>query len=368
MKTESKVMENKVTKRVPEIELIKAIAIIGMVMVHVLEGSLEYFENAWEFPGKGPYCFIEFIGGIPAAGAFTFAMGWGAAFSDRSTVKIYLKRALKIGLLLFYVNFVYAILPGILDPDHFTPFRDHPWSVIGFNIYSFAALWMLFFALMKKLADRPRLRVGICLMIIAAIFIADIIIDPESYSSGSQWTDTLIGIFVRENHYSWFPLVPWGIFPPLGYLAGMLYRRWNNRAMFAMLCLLIGTAAFPTAYMMLYVKGLPRSAANPGWYEAIDYYALSPLDVICAVGILALEIALAFTIMTLAKGRLHPLLAFMSRNVMQMFVVHWLFVSPLFLYLIHVTDVWMNAWIGVGALIVTCLTVKFWEWIKTARR
>ena len=138
--------------RVQAIELMKAIAIIGMVFVHVLEGSLNFFDDsAWVLPGSIPYTLIEFLGGIPAAGVFTFAMGWGAAFSKNATVNSYLKRALKIGLLLFYVNLMYAILPGLLNPEVFGRFSEHPWAIIGFNIYSYASIFMLFFALMKKL-------------------------------------------------------------------------------------------------------------------------------------------------------------------------------------------------------------------------
>ena len=62
------------TKRVQEIELMKGIAIIGMVFVHILEGSIDYFTDAWTLPGSIPYTLIEFLGGIPAAGVFTFAM------------------------------------------------------------------------------------------------------------------------------------------------------------------------------------------------------------------------------------------------------------------------------------------------------
>ena len=355
------------TKRVPEIELMKAIAIIGMVFVHILEGSLEYFENAWEFPGKIPYTAIEFLGGIPAAGVFTFAMGWGAAHSDRSTVKTYLKRAWQIGLLLFYVNIVYAILPGILDPDHFTPLKDHPWAIIGFNIYSFAALCMLYFALMKKLQDKPAARAGISIGIVAAIMLVEIFVDHETYT-GNEWIASLIGAVVRQNHYSWFPIVPWGIFPIMGYGAGLLYRRWDNRVKFMSLAMVTGAALVTVSEIATRMKGLPRGAANPGWViDEADYYCLSPWSVVCAVGIICLETALAFGIMSLADGKLHPVLANMSRHVMAMFIVHWIFVSPLFLYLIHVTNVWYNVLIGLGTLIATYVVVELWYHFRSSR-
>ena len=349
------------TRRVPEIELMKAVAIIGMVFVHVLEGSLNVFENAWELPGSIPYTLIEFLGGIPAAGAFTFAMGWGAACSDRSTVKTYLGRAAEIGVFLFYVNFVYAIFPGLLDPENFGAFSEHPWAVIGFNIYSFAACCMLFFALLKKLEDKPGVRAGICIAIIVMVFIIDSVTVPESFE-GNQWVATLIGIFVRQNEYSWFPIVPWATFPIMGYGAAKLYRRWNDRKRFALTALAAGAVIVPVCVIINKVNEWPQAAANPGWIDSgTPYYALSPVNIICACGILCLELAVVFGIMTLSNGRLHPLLGSMSRNVMQIFICHWIFVSPLFLVLIHVTNIWINVLIALCVLIATLTVVQIYR-------
>lgn len=360
-------MELTKTRRVPEIELMKAIAIIGMVFVHVLEGSMEVFENAWELPGSISYTVIEFFGCIPAAGAFTFAMGWGAAFSDRSTVQTYLKRALKIGLLLFYVNLMYAILPGLIDPENFGAFSTHPWAVIGFNIYSFASCCMLFFALMKKLDGKPAVRAAICIAVVAASLVVTSIFKPETYE-GNQWTATLIGIFFRQNEYSWFPIFPWIVFPVTGYWAAKLYRKWDNRRKFALTALAVGAVLVPSCALLNKINGWPQAATNPGWIESgKDYYGLSSVNTICAVGILGLELAVIFGILTLTKGKLHPLILSMSRNVMRIFCCHWLFVSPLFLLLIHVTNIWINNLIALAVFIATLIVVQLWTKFKESK-
>lgn len=349
------------TKRVPEIELLKAIAILGMVFVHVLEGSMEVFENAWELPGSISYTVIEFFGCIPAAGAFTFAMGWGASFSDRSTTETYLKRALKLGLFLFYVNFVYVIFPRLLDPENFGTFREVPWSVIGFNIYSFAATCMLFFAFLKKIDDKPKLKAGISIAIVIAVFITSGLVAPETYE-GNQWVATLLGIFTRQNEYSWFPLAPWAVFPIMGYWAGKLYRRWNDRKKFALTALAIGAVLTPACHIINMINGWPQAATNPGWIDyGKDYYGLSAVNIMGAIGILGLELAVIFGILTLTKGKLHPLLMSMSRNVMRIFITHWIFVSPLFVLLIHVTNIWVNNLIGLGVLIATLIVVQLYS-------
>ena len=349
------------TKRVPEIELMKAIAILGMVFVHVLEGSMSVYLNAWEVPGSISFTVIEFFGCIPAAGAFTFAMGWGAAFSDRSTPSTYLKRASKLFLFLFYVNFVYVIFPTILDPENFGSFKDIPWAVIGFNIYSFATVCMLFFALMKKIDDKPGLKAGISIAIVIAVFVTAGLFPPESYE-GNQWVATLLGIFTRQNEYSWFPLVPWSVFPITGYWAAKLYRRLNDRKKFALIALAVGAVFTPVCWIINKVNGWPQGALNPAWIDyGKDYYGLSPVNIIGALGVLGLELAVIFVILTLTKGKLHPLLLSMSRNVMRIFIAHWLFVSPLFVVLIHVTNIWVNNLIALGVLIATLAVVQLYN-------
>ena len=350
------------TKRIPEIEVMKAIAIVGMIFVHVLECSLSSLENAWEYPGLIPYTLIEFLGGIPAAGVFTFSMGWGAAFSDRSTVKTYLGRALKLGILLFYVNIVYAILPGVFAPELYGAYSEHPWAIIGFNIYSFATVSMLFFALLKSLQDKPKFRGAISIVIVAAIVITDILVKPEAYTTGNSWIDTLIGIFVRENDYSYFPLVSWGIYPIMGYWSGHLYRYWNNRKRFAIINLVIGVVLVPVCYIINKKFELSNGAINPGMVmTSKEYYSLNIVDLIASVGIICLETAIVFGIMTLAKGKLHPFIAAMSKHVMGMFIVQWFFITPLMPVLYPNTDVWVSAAVGVGIFIATGVVVELWS-------
>ena len=52
---------------------------------------------------------------------------------------------------------------------------------------------------------------------------------------------------------------------------------------------------------------------------------------------------------------------------MNIFVAHWLFVSPLFVVLIKVTSIWSNALIALCVLIVTCLLVKFVTRLKKSK-
>ena len=349
-------MEQK-TRRVPEIELMKAIAIIGMVYVHVLECSLGSFTNIKELPGMIPYTLLEFIGGIPAVGAFMFAMGWGASHSVNATPRTYVSRAWKFALLTFYINFLCDFLPGILDPETFGTIKDYPWGIIDFNIYSFAALFMLFFALMKKLEGKRWIRGIISIVIVLAALVADIFVKPETYK-GNQWIATLMGIFVRENDFNWYPLIPWAAFPVAGYWAGILYKKWNNRVRFGLASLAAGAVLFTVSFFVLRAEGTPMAALNPGGVTPYDYYAPTIWNVVCAFGLLSLEYALTFGIMTLTKGNLHPFFGDLSRNVMWMFLVQWIFIMPFYPALHRNTNVWVNTVLGTVLFVVIYITVK----------
>ena len=57
----------------------------------------------------------------------------------------------------------------------------------------------------------------------------------------------------------------------------------------------------------------------------------------------------------------------MSRNVMKIFCCHWLFVSPLFLLLIHVTNIWINNLIALAVFVATLALVQLWVKFKENR-
>ena len=345
------------TKRVPEIELMKAVAIIGMIYVLVMEGSRDVLINVKALPGLVPYTFFEFLGGIPTAGVLMFAMGWGAEHSQRSTVKTFLFRALNLFLLGLYVNIIRDILPGLIDPEHFGSFLEHPWAILDFNILWFAALSMIFFAIMRWAEDNPILCGVFSLVVVLAIFAADFMLTPETFK-GNQWLATLIGVLFRQNEYSWFPVVPWGIFPVMGYWAGFLYRRWENRFQFAIASLAVGVTFIPMSIAALMTKGLPLAAVNPGSVSAVDYYSLNIWNLVCAIGIICLEMAICFGILALTGRKIPAILADMSRHVMGIFLMQLVFIGPMMPLLINITDIWVNLLLGTIVLAATYVSVK----------
>ena len=85
-------------------------------------------------------------------------MGWGAAFSKRTTAEKNLVRAASLFILGIIVNFFEQYIPAILVPDSFGPLDTVFHSILATDIYSFAALASLYFALMNKLGNRNHVK------------------------------------------------------------------------------------------------------------------------------------------------------------------------------------------------------------------
>ncbi|MCR5173363.1 MAG: DUF1624 domain-containing protein, partial [Oscillospiraceae bacterium] len=160
--------EQKKTKRLLEIEMMKAIAIIAMVFVHVYEVSLE----SLDFSTKAPVFFatlIEFFGCIPSAGVFMFAMGWGVVFS-KSSPRSYWKRFFYLFALGIFVNFFQQWVPCILDPEHFGPLKENLHTIIAVDIYAFSAMATLYSITVKLLEGKPRAGILSGFLIVAVTF------------------------------------------------------------------------------------------------------------------------------------------------------------------------------------------------------
>jgi Acyltransferase family. len=200
-------------------------------------------------------------------------------------------------------------------------------------------------------------------MAFLSIIIADILVYPVQFDdSKNQWIETLKGILIRSNDCSWFPVITWGVFPIAGYVCAHYFKMCKSRKRFALTSLIIGAVLVPLCGIANAVMGHEQSVLNPGWISSENgYYSLSPVNTICALGMILLEMAIIFGVMTLAKGRLHPVLADISRNVMVIYCVHWPIVGLLYPLVYHTANIWFSMALGTVVLAVTLTAVLIWS-------
>ena len=335
--------------RVLEIELMKAIAIIGMVLVHVFEMStgIKLASTKQHLAGYS----IELFGGILSAGVFMFAMGWGASYSKHATPKTYLKRFLSLFVLGLVINLFEEYLPALLVPDRFGPIGEVLPSILATDIYFFSALMSLYFALLKKLESRKNVAVAVSLLTLGVCFYLNIQTGLESFTTGSEWLDTLLGLLIRVNEYSYFPFISWFFFPILGYWLGFCFQKATMKKALIFAFITGVEAFFFSEWLIRSGRMMDATVFNVLEIEEGFYYDLHPLYALAGYGIIALEFVLAHLAVKLCRNQLHPVLMTMSRNVTQIYVVQWVVIGLLSPVLAGMTNIWSN--------ILTALFVLF---------
>jgi uncharacterized membrane protein len=191
--------------RKPLPDLMKGIAVVLMVQVHIMElfARQEVFDSPL---GKVSL----FLGGPFAAPVFLAVMGYFLAASGRSFAGMIWRgiELILLGVLLnIGLNFhlLLKITNGIVPGD--------PWQfVFGADILFVAGLSILFISILKITLKKKIVPVLLLMLIFAALplFI------PESSGDKDVWT-YLLSFFYLETEWSYFPVIPWFSYALLGY-------------------------------------------------------------------------------------------------------------------------------------------------------
>ncbi len=353
------------SKRVLEIEAMKAVAIISMVFVHVFEMSVDI---DYATPAKETVAFlIEFFGAIPSAGVFMFAMGWGTAFSKRATAETYLKRFKSLFILGLVINVFEEYFPAILAPDTFGPIGKVLPSILATDIYFFAAFMSLYFALIKKLESRKWLVVYISVVLVAVCSLVNGLVGHETFTTGNVWLDTILGFMIRVNKYSYFPFISWFIFPVAGIGMAEFFKSHGMKTTL-IFSALSAAAALGLAAACIWWTEVPDVIVKD-ILEVRDgeYYALHPVYAMGACGMIALEFLIVHYIMKAGKGQIPNFMITMSKNVAQIYVVQWFIIGLMSPVLSSITNLWINVLLGLLILLASYFggnLVKKWNLIR----
>ncbi len=352
--------EKKHSKRIPEIEIMKVTAIIAMVFVHVYEVSM----GSLDFSTKGPVIFatlIEFFGCIPSAGVFMFAMGWGVAFS-KTTPESYFTRFLYLFALGLFVNIFQQWVPCILDPENFGALKDNLHTLIAVDIYAFSALATLYSMTVKKLEGKPRAGILVGVLLVAVTFWINITFGYETFSTGNEWADTFIGLFIRENEYSYFPYISWIVFPVAGFGAGYLYKKLDDKKKFILIAVCAGIVQIIFGLWMMQQLGMEDTVLFRKYdVEESLYYGMHPVYAVCGLGMIAVEFAISTWILKLTKERIPSFMTEMSKNVMDIYVIQWMIIGCISPVLVRLKSIYVNMAVSVLILIAAFFASKVLE-------
>ncbi len=96
----------------------------------------------------------------------------------------------------------------------------------------------------------------------------------------------LLGLFVRENEFSYFPFTVWIIFPIIGYGAAVAYKKNQDKLQVLKFVLIAGVVSILISEGVMYSYDIPNAVLFDTYgIEAGLYYSMHPADILCSIGI-----------------------------------------------------------------------------------
>ena len=222
------------TGRQIEIDIAKAICIIGMILVHAFE-QLPFVEGSG---GAGEFFLMRIGNTIFGATLFMFCMGVGISYTKKNTPNLIILRGLTIFIIGFVLNFLRITL-GMLIANAVTP-GTYSTNILIIellqnDILVFAGLAMMLFGLLKKLRipGWGILLISLAMSILGTIF--------KGYDLQNVYGNCIVGWFIgtiypgiQFNTTSFFPLCNWFILVAAGYCFAWILKRVEKKGRFYM--------------------------------------------------------------------------------------------------------------------------------------
>ena len=217
MKTNS-VTSNRVHK-FGEFDLMKAIAVLGLPVVHLLEEGIY-----GDYVSKDVYKLEAFIVALCIVGPSIFMMCMGFSMGgSRNLPRVLVKQGLRFLSLGAILNLIRWILPGLLLwAVRGDPLKDDICYFLVSDIYFFVGIFCLFYALMRKikLSTAETFVVTIIMLTVNTMLTP---VMPQIITN--DYLIALVGNFVYIDGTSCFPLLSWAIFPTTGLLLGEVLKK-----------------------------------------------------------------------------------------------------------------------------------------------
>ena len=167
------------TKRMELPDLLRGLAIIFMVLVHVMNiyGDLNASSGA-------KHAIVDFLGGPPAAPVFMVVMGFFFMYKKTSLQKS-IKRG--VGLLLtgYLLNFLRGYLPLALSidmlgypPDYYPELYSKYYMLWTVDILIFAGLAFIAMGFLRKISEHP--------LFLAAVVVLTAMLSPYLWGIGAN--------------------------------------------------------------------------------------------------------------------------------------------------------------------------------------
>ncbi len=303
-------------KRYHAIDILRTIAIIGMIQVHVVEWLSGYTDS------KSPlYQLSELLGSFPAA-MFTFLVGMSLFISIKRQEsegvdpQLLAERNLRRGVAIFFFGLLFLILVWM------------PEEVFAWDILTFIGASLLIIFPLRNLNSKIFLSAALFVVVVSPVI--RMFTDYHSYwnkwgeySTSFAMPDVLMGFLAN----AYFPLFPWIVFPLLGYVIGRACFGEQELRLPGSL-LPAGSILVIASLVMIYISSnvnLPEAVSL--YISPFTFYPASTSFLLLATGINILLFVLFYRLFDLKRKELgkNPFLVFCnrySRFALTAYVVH----------------------------------------------
>ena len=220
MKT--KTITNERVYRFGEFDLMKAFAILGLPIVHLLEEGI--YSNYVSEDVQKLEAFIVALC-IVGPSIFMMCMGFGIG-GTRNIPRVIAKQGLRFLALGAILNLVRWILPGLLlFFIHGISMSEDLFYFFASDIYYFVGIFYLFYALMLKLKlTTSEILVAAIVMLTINTLLTPIMSDLIT----NYYLIGIVGNIVYIDGTSCFPLLSWAIFPTAGIFLGDVLKKLTD--------------------------------------------------------------------------------------------------------------------------------------------
>lgn len=333
-------------KRLPLPDLLKGLAALFMVMIHITELFIDAAGRE-SFLGK----LTLFLGGPFAAVVFMVVMGYFIAV-NKKTPKQNILRGIKIFLLGFLLNI--GLNFHLLIKIKFAGWPYDPLQyILGVDILFLAGLSMIILTGLKSLkkGQEPLALILLLSVIMLSGFMNERLLVTHHYY--------LLPFIAGNYSWSYFPLFPWLAYP----LAGFIFAQHQER-----IRLFFGTqkvastlviAAIAALVLWFFKQGIRTTIHLPTYYHHTFSYALWALG-LTILWILILQVVLKFY----PETRVGNFFCRIGKNITLFYVIQWLIIGNI-ATAIYQTQSIGHYWYWFAAIFT--LTVLFTFYIEKSR-
>jgi len=205
--------------RFGEFEFLKALAIIGLPLVHVMEEAMDA-----NLASPALEAFGTSILGLCVFGPsiFMICMGFGIG-GGKTSVESIKKSGIQFLLIGAILNVFRWLIPGIIKSLVLkTPLIEDIDLCFQSDIYYFVGIFFVFYSYLRKWnMTTPGLLVLSMIMLTVNGMLTPIM---QQVAGKNDIISSLVGNFLYVNDTSCFPLLSWAIFPTIGIIFGEILK------------------------------------------------------------------------------------------------------------------------------------------------